>query len=159
MSRQNSRRITQHKQPSRPKISQNFTLHESTSTTKGIPSKFCFRFSHKRDTKLWSTDTSRTRHVAVSDTRRCPTLLWHPYDTCRTGVLNNCFFLYFDTPTIGVRHLCNTHTSRVGQPRQISKTNFFLSLASAHHRYKSYMSFEKCWSIMDYRHYSWLYHF
>jgi hypothetical protein len=59
---------------------------------------------------------------------RCPTLLWHPYDTCQTGVLNNCFFLYFDTPTIGVRHLYNTHTSRVGRLRQISKPFFFLLL-------------------------------
>jgi len=61
---------------------------------------------------------------------RCPTrvgLLWHMYDTCRTGVLNNWFFIYFDTPATGVRHLYNIHTSRVRQLTQISKTIFFLS--------------------------------
>jgi len=70
-----------------------------------------------------STDASRTKCVAVSNMRRCPTLTlpWHPYDTCRAGVINNCFFL---------------------------------SLASTHHRYKSYICFEKCWLIRVYRHYS-----
>jgi len=53
---------------------------------------------------------------------RCPTFLWHLHDTCWTGVLNNCCFLYFNTPTVNVWHQYNTHTSRVWQLRQISKT-------------------------------------
>jgi hypothetical protein len=60
--------------------------------------------THSCYQKLWSTDTSKRWSIAVSDTRRCSTLVWHPYDTCRnsqTSVeifkqVSLIFFLCFD---------------------------------------------------------------
>lgn len=63
---------------------------------------------------LWSTDTSKSRRVAVSDTCRCPTLVWNSYDACRknqTNVLKKIdSFLYFNTLWISVRHPHVQHT-------------------------------------------------
>lgn len=90
---------------------------------------------------LWSTNTSRSRRVAVSNTRRCPTFVWHSYDTCRKSQkvsaksdkcpLKNSFFFVSDTLRINGWHPNDTHKCPTIQTSVSNKYLFFF-FASRH---------------------------